>query len=59
METTGYGWGFPPSLSTQSPAIDQLINVVHWFAAVLFVGWGLFLLYSLIRFRAKPGQRAS
>lgn len=54
-----YGWGLPPNLSTYGASIDRLIVVVHWFMLVLFVGWGLFLLYCLIRFRQRPGHRAS
>ena len=59
METTTYGWGFPPNLSTYGPEIDRLIVVVHWFMLALFVGWGCFLIYCLIRFRQKPGWKAS
>jgi cytochrome c oxidase subunit 2 len=54
-----YGWGFPPNLSTYGGAIDQLINVVHIFAALLFVGWGIYLIYCLVRFRSRPGHSAS
>lgn len=58
METTPYGWGFPPNLSTYGAAIDHLIVVIHWFMLVLFVGWGFFLVYCLIRFRSREGHRA-
>ena len=37
--------------STQGPAIDNIILIVHWLMAVLFVGWGVFFIYTLIRFR--------
>jgi len=59
METVTYGWWLPPSLSTYGPAIDRLIIIVHWFMAFLFVGWGIFLVYCLIRFRQKEGRKAS
>jgi cytochrome c oxidase subunit 2 len=58
METVTYGWWLP-NISTYGQAIDRLIIVVHWFMAVLFVGWGLFLLYTLIRFRQRPDRPAS
>jgi len=53
-----YGWWLPPDLSTHGPRIDSIINWMHVFMAVLFVGWGSFLVYTLIRFRARPGHVA-
>lgn len=38
--------------------IDQLINIVHWFMGVLFVGWGIFFVFCLVRFRQRPGHKA-
>jgi len=38
--------------------IDQLINIVHWFMGILFVGWGIFFIYCLARFRQRPGHKA-
>lgn len=58
MGETAYGWGFPPNLSTYGQAIDHLINLVHWFALLLFVGWGIFLIFCLIRFRKRDGHQA-
>lgn len=49
----------PPSLSTHGPAIDQLIMVIHYVMAVLFVGWGIFFIYCMIRFRQRSGHQAS
>ncbi len=54
-----YGYGLPPDLSAHGAAIDQLIIIVHIFMVVLFVGWGLFLLYCLIKYRKREGQKAS
>ena len=43
------------SASTQGPAIDNVISLVHWLMLILFVGWGIYFIYTLIRFRsAKP-----
>ena len=53
-----YGYGLPADISAHGAAIDQLIWVVHIFMAVLFVGWLCFLIYSLVRFRARPGHKA-
>lgn len=35
-----------------------LIDILHWFMVILFVGWGGFMVYCLVRFRAKEGGRA-
>jgi cytochrome c oxidase subunit 2 len=44
--------------STQGPAIDNIISIVHWLMAVLFVGWGVFFIFTLIRFRASKNPKA-
>jgi len=44
--------------STQGPAIDNIISIVHWLMAVLFIGWGVFFIYTLIRFRASKNPKA-
>jgi cytochrome c oxidase subunit 2 len=59
MENPVYGWGLPPDVSVAGPAIDHLIIVVHWFMAALFIGWGCFFIYCLIRFRKRDGRKAS
>lgn len=50
-----YGWWLPADFSTHGAEIDRLIWVIHIFMAVLFVGWLGFLLYTLFRFRHRPG----
>lgn len=57
METQ-FGWWLPLNISEHGAGIDYLINVLHVFMVALFVGWGLFLAYCLIRFRARPGHSA-
>ena len=59
MNPKYYGWGLPFDASAHGAAIDRLIYVIHIFMAVLFVGWAIFLITSLIKFRARPGHRAS
>jgi cytochrome c oxidase subunit 2 len=51
--------GLPVAASEHAAEIDNLIAVVHWLMAVLFVGWGLFFLYTLVRFRAGANPRAN
>lgn len=53
-----YGWWLPLDISTHGRQIDDIIVYFHVFMGVLFVGWLLFLIYLLIRFRARPGHQA-
>ena len=50
-----YGYWLPPDVSVHGYQIDNIINWMHWFMLVLFIGWGAFLVYTLVRFRARPG----
>jgi cytochrome c oxidase subunit 2 len=43
--------GLPPLASAHGGEIDNLIGWVHVFMLVLFVGWGAFFAYALVRFR--------
>src|SRR3954463_9434046 len=43
--------GLPPLASAHGGQIDSLIGWTHIFMFILFVGWGGFFLYALIRFR--------
>ena len=58
MDEKIYGWWLPPDVSVHGAKIDQLMSVLHWFMALLFIGWGVFFVYCLIRFRARPGHVA-
>jgi len=54
-----YGPYLPTDASKDGYRADQLIDVVHWFMIALFVGWGIFFTYCLVKFRARPGHRAN
>ena len=54
-----YGWGLPFNASAHGAEIDQLIYIIHLFMAILFVGWLIFLIAALIRFRQRPGHKAT
>src|SRR4030095_10223193 len=43
--------GLPPLASAHGGQIDSLIGWIHIFMLLLFVGWGGFFLYAIIRFR--------
>jgi cytochrome c oxidase subunit 2 len=45
--------GLPPDLSAHGPQIDALLGTVHLLMFALFIGWGSFFVYALIRFRRK------
>jgi len=51
--------GLPIDISTHGARIDQLINIFHVLMAVLFVGWLIYLVFVLFKFRARPGQKAA
>lgn len=51
--------GLPPQASAHAAEIDNVITLLHWLMAVLFVGWGLFFVYTLIRFRRSANPVAS
>ena len=46
------------SASTQGPAIDHVISLTHWLMLILFVGLGIFFIYTLIRFRSSKNTKA-
>ena len=50
--------GLPPQASSHAADVDQLIVLVHWIMAILFVGWGAFFLYTLVRFRQSRNAKA-
>ena len=43
--------GLPALASAQGGQVDGLIGWVHLFMFILFVGWGGFFVYTLVRFR--------
>ena len=45
--------------SAHGPAIDNMLAVIHWLMLILFVGWGAFFIYTLIRFRKKKNPVAN
>ena len=50
--------GLPPQASAHAADVDHLIVLVHWIMAILFVGWGAFFLYTLVRFRQSRNAKA-
>ena len=50
--------GMPPAASSHAAEIDQMSVLVHWLMLVLFVGWGAFFLFVLVRFRRGANPKA-
>jgi len=41
----------PPQASAHAAEIDLVLTLVHWLMLVLFVGWGVYFIWMLVRFR--------
>lgn len=51
--------GLPALASAQGAEIDRTVGLVHILMFVLFVGWGIFFLYTLWRFRRSRQAAAN
>jgi len=50
--------GLPVQASAHAAEIDHMISLVHWLMLLMFIGWGIFFLYVLFRFRKGANPRA-
>jgi cytochrome c oxidase subunit 2 len=50
--------GLPVPAAEHAPQLDLFNELVHWMMLVLFIGWGMFFIYTLIRFRRKRSPKA-
>ena len=51
--------GMPVAASAHAGELDTMMSLVHWLMLVLFVGWGAFFVFVLIRFRKGANPKAS
>jgi cytochrome c oxidase subunit 2 len=51
--------GIAPNASLHGYDIDNMLEMLHWFMLILFVGWGGFYAYTLWRFRHGKNPRAN
>ena len=51
--------GLPVAASAHAGDVDRLMVLLHWLMVTLFVGWSLFFIYVLIRFRRGANPKAS
>jgi cytochrome c oxidase subunit 2 len=49
----------PIQASAHAAEIDQMTSLVHWLMLVLFIGWGLYFVVVLFKFRRGANPRAS
>jgi cytochrome c oxidase subunit 2 len=50
--------GIVDNASQHGFQIDEMLEFVHWFMLVLFVGWATFFLFALIRFHRSRNPKA-
>ncbi len=55
---TNYGWGLPIAASTYAGKIDFGIWMIHVAMIAIFVLWGIFFTYLLVKYRKRPGVPA-
>ncbi len=51
--------GIPENFSAHGGQVDHMLDVVHWFMFVLFIGWTIFFLYCIVRFWHRRSPKAS
>jgi len=51
--------GMPVQASTHAAELDQMSVLVHWLMLIMFVGWGVFFIFVLFRFRTSANPKAS
>src|SRR5271170_166809 len=50
--------GITPNASQHGYPIDSMLEMLHWFMLVLFVGWGSFYAFILFRFHQSRHPKA-
>ncbi|MCY4599243.1 MAG: cytochrome c oxidase subunit II [Acidobacteria bacterium] len=50
--------GLPVQASAHAGEIDQMIILIHYLMFILFIGWGIYFVWVLIRFRASAHPKA-
>jgi cytochrome c oxidase subunit 2 len=51
--------GIAPNASLHGYAIDSMLEMLHWFMLILFLGWGSFYAYTLWRFHHTRSPKAN
>ncbi len=48
----------PDVFSVHGTDVDQMVVLLHWLMGILLVGWSIYFVYVLLRFRASRSPRA-
>jgi len=51
--------GLPELASEHGQLVDQMMELLNWFIAILLVGWSTFFVFCLFRFNRKANPKAS
>jgi cytochrome c oxidase subunit 2 len=51
--------GLPVAASVHAGEVDRIMVLIHWLMLVLFVGWSIFFVYVLLRFRQRAHPQAN
>jgi cytochrome c oxidase subunit 2 len=51
--------GLPVQASAHAAELDHMTVLVHWLMLIMFVGWSVFFLFVLVRFRKGANPQAS
>ena len=51
--------GQPVAASAHAAEVDRIMALVHWLMVVMFVGWSIFFIYVLMRFRRSRHPQAA
>jgi cytochrome c oxidase subunit II len=54
-----YTFGLPVAASTYARQLDNSLHILHVAMALIFVLWGIFFVYCLVRFRRRAGHTAN
>lgn len=55
----GFNWWLPPNISNQGAGVDTMLSALHWFMCALFLFWFVFYVMCIVKFRARPGHKAT
>jgi cytochrome c oxidase subunit 2 len=51
--------GMPEIASQHGEMVNHMLEMVHWFMAVLLIGWSVFMAYVIWRFRRSKNPKAN
>ncbi|MCG3205105.1 MAG: Alternative cytochrome c oxidase subunit 2 [Elusimicrobia bacterium] len=59
IDPSNYTVGLPIAASTYASKVDLSLNILQWGMVAIFVIWGIFFTYCLVRFRSRNNPSAS